>query len=514
MTDALQYTLRAFSGNGSLRAFLISAVILVVLGFCAGAVPALRRAWRERAARTDTWGRVATAVGPIYKLLVITLLARLLIVALVLQADSFERRFGRVTEKNRSAVLMKWGLPHEQRELIVEHSRPRIWVTRQIKLPGGKGEIQEQSFWDDEAKPVAAINGVLPLTISETRETRDVAVPQKSLAAADVTAEVKNNPRTLGHANYAGYEDLWTFAYRIVNRASLTTTAHLIFPLPAERGVFDRLVFRVDGTDVLDRSETSERDGVPALVWTMPMAPGAAATVEVSYASRGLEHLRYIPKPMTQTGHYRVSVGVDGVPPDQLDFPIGSMPPVEKLSELHRAPYKLHWNLDNALTSYDIGIKLPAPKQPLYWFASLLREAPLGLLLLIFWLAVPRLIFGQPLPLALTSLLGAAYFLFYTLMATLADWLPGFGAPFGVAAGLLFIVVAVFRLTDRRAPWLSRQDTLAFAAAAIFYPLALVDADRTALWMQAFYLSTLAYLVVLLILRRNRPAGTDAGGNI
>ena len=100
MTDTLQYTARAFLGNGGLRALLIAAIILVLLGLCAAAMPTLRHAWRERAARNDAWGHTATAGEPVCKLLAIALLVRLLIVAMGLQADNFKRRFGRVTEKS------------------------------------------------------------------------------------------------------------------------------------------------------------------------------------------------------------------------------------------------------------------------------------------------------------------------------------------------------------------------------------------------------------------------------
>jgi len=45
---------------------------------------------------------------------------------------TFEQQHGRITQKNRSAVLMKWGYPHEQKELTVSHTRKRIWVTRHV----------------------------------------------------------------------------------------------------------------------------------------------------------------------------------------------------------------------------------------------------------------------------------------------------------------------------------------------------------------------------------------------
>jgi hypothetical protein len=97
---------------------------------------------------------------------------------------------------------MKWGSPHEQRELSVRHTRKRIWVTRQLKCPGEKGEIVKESFWKEQAPPIQAINGQLPALVNVQEEIKEVEVPQKSLVSADVDIELRNNPRRLGNANY------------------------------------------------------------------------------------------------------------------------------------------------------------------------------------------------------------------------------------------------------------------------------------------------------------------------
>jgi len=51
--------------------------------------------------------------------------------------------------------------------------------------------------------------------------------------------------------------------------------------------------------------------------------------------------------------------------------------------------------------------------------------------------------------------------------------------------------VVTRRLRDRRSKYLSRQDTVGFLAVALLYPLAVIDVDRTAFWMQLFYLAIL-----------------------
>lgn len=516
MYETMMNSLRAFLGSGPLRIALMIAIPLIALGLIASASATVQK-WRRSRREQGGWlaGLCDVALG-VFKLLVILVLARLVMVVMVFQAGLFAHRHGEVTETNRSAVEMKWGLPHEQRELSVVQTVKRIWVTRQLKLPGEKGEIREESYWSDQEKPVAAVGGQLPQIVGVSSEEKDCKVDQRSIVSADVNISVRNNPRTLGNANYAGYEDTWNFKYVVTNRSEKETAAHLSFPLPAARGVFNRLQLRVDGQDMLGSAKTGsagegdeEGDG-NALKWTLPMKLGQERVVELSYESRGLEHLRYIPRRMTQTGHYRVEIDISGIQPGSLDFPIGSMPPEEKLGNIKSESFALHWNLDNALTSYDIGIKLPAPVQPNYYFATLLREAPAGLALLLVLLVVPRLVIRTPVSLVVVSLLAVAYCLFYTFMGTVADVITGFPLPFAIAAVLFIGVVAAYRLTDGESRLLARQDLLWFAVLAVLYPLAVTDVERTGLWMQILYLGVLVYLVGLLVMGPVRGDGGAA----
>ena len=136
-----------------------------------------------------------------------------------------------------------------------------------------------------------------------------------------------------------------------------------------------------------------------------------------------------------------------------------------------------------------------------------MTEAPVALVLLLVLFVLPRLIMGVPVSVGVAAVMGTAYFLLYTFMGHLADVLTGFAWPFGISAGLLTLLVAWFRLKAREG-WLMRvQDVIAFAAFAVLYPLAVIDADRTALWMQAFYIVMLVYICALILGARK------SGGN-
>ncbi len=496
MYETLMHTLRIFFGSGLLRLSLSISLGISIAVLAAYISPAFRTSLTRMKER-EGWRCTLTTLGAgVFKFLLLFLLTRLFITTLAFQATNFDQQHGRITERNRSAVLMKWGYPHEQHELKVAHTRRRTWVTRQLRVMDGKKQrVLSESFWHDQEPPVQAVDGKLPTIISVKEEQKDVAVAQKSVVSADIDINVRNNARSLGNANYAGYEDTWQLRYVVTNRTQWQTTANMSFPLPAKTGLFDQMYIRLDSVDVLDSAKSDHS----SIRWTTTMRPGTSCIVEIGYRSRGLEHLRYIPKRMSQTGHYRVTMSIDGVPPHKLDYPIGSMPPAENIAAITEPPYALTWKLDNALTSYDIGIKLPAAEQPAYHFAKLLAEAPVGLVLLLLLLTVPRIILNKRVRPELAVILGVGYCLHYTFMGRIADVIPGFILPFGISATILVTIVALFRLSDSDWRFLRVHDAIVFAFTAVLYPMAIVDADRTALWMQFFYLTVLMHCCILLV---------------
>jgi len=496
MYETMMYTVRGFFGSGLMAVSLFCAVAMIIMVLAALSSPSFRGSLEKMRERGGWRGTVADLGGATFKLALIFVLARLFISALNYQATIFERQHGRITERNRSAVLMKWGLPHEQPELSVHHTRKRAQVTRQLMVVEDKDKerVFSETFWKDQERPVQSVSGKMPTLLSTSEQELDVDVEQKSIVSADVSITVSDNPRRLGNANYAGYDDDWKMSYVVANKSGWETDAHVAMPLPAERGIFDRMHLTVNGRDYLGVAETEGNQ----LVWTVKMAPGEHKTVEFGYSSRGLEYLRYIPRRMSQTGHYRVAMNVKGIPSNKLDYPIGSMPPVENLAGLKGDAYALTWNLDNAMTSYDLGVKLPVAEQPLYHFAALLQESPGGLIMLLLLLIVPALIAGKTVRPEIVAILGATYCLHYTFMGRLADLTGGFAGPFLVSAAVTIALVSWFRTRGGVKDLLARQDPIAFAVMAVFYPLAMVDTDRSSFWMVLFSLVMIAYACALL----------------
>lgn len=495
---------RRFFSSGLARQVMLGSVGFVAIGL--GVVAS--GLWRRRLAKWRAAGGAAALVFSvlvgIFKLCLIVVIVRLFVVAFSVQEQSFRHKHGRVTERNRSAVLAKWGRPQEQRELVVTHYVTRTKIVEQLRAKIAKVwppqyEYFTREYYEGEEPAILApVKGEIPEVVRTSRREERRALPVKGVAGADVSISIRASARTLGGANYAGYENACKFKYEVVNPSQQNTEAELGFPMPASVVNLNRFALTVDGKDWLHKARMSG----DRLVWQMPMSPGDRRMVEISYEARGLEHFRYIPARMAPKGHCRVEITVENIPPDRLDFPIGTMPSLEKLSEIKGMPYTLHWNLDNAITAYDIGVKLPQPEQPGYHVAQLLGEAPLGLVVLVVVLVLTSLIWQRRVSVLDIALMAVAYYLFYLLLGHLYDALGEFSAAFTLAALPVVFLVGLYRFVGERGKLIGWQDAALFALFVVGYPLAVVSKDYTGLLLHIGFYILLAYVMGLLVARR------------
>jgi len=481
-------------------------VLVVGLGVLAVAVLLLlSRAWREgvEAAR-QRGGWRAVLMGLVHGLLTLLVGATLVAAfggAMLVQSGLFDERHGQVTQTNYQAIQTNWGQPHEQRELSVSHhvteKKTFLILKDGRQVPEDQlGEVNPQQFGDSPVKV--------------TREVKK-PVPQNSIVSGKVAVDLRLNYRPKGSAFYTCYEDDWRLTYTVKNRSEKATEAEFRFPLPASRGVYDDFSIAVDGEDWMDKIVLRDN----AQTWTMPMDPGQEATVEVTYASRGMEYLRYTPASMAHREAYNVTLrlfpdtaeaGEPARGPQRfvwekdMGLPIGSMTPGRRTdSPAAGEPMVLEWDMASAATSLGMGVILPDIKQPGWYVARLLHEAPLGLALLAATLVVTWILLGRQTHLFSLGLLVVAYYLFYTILAYLSDHLTSFTACFALSALATLGLAALYLWLGWGRTFAAHQSLVLVAAFTVYYPLAVVFDEYTGLMLQVLYWLLAAYAAGLAV---------------
>jgi len=491
-------------------------VLVVGLGVLAVAVLLLlSRAWREvvQAARRRGGWR-AVLMGLANGLLTLVVGATLVAAfggAMLVESGLFDERHGRVTQRNYEAIQTNWGEPHQQRELAVNHT-----VTEEktfLLLKDGRRVAEDQL---DDVNPEQI--GENPVKV--TREVRKT-VPQNSIVRSVVEVDVRLDYRPKGSAFYTCYRDDWDLTYTVRNRSEKATEAEFRFPMPASHGEYAGLSIQVDGKDWLDRVVLENN----AQTWSMPMEPGQEAEVEVAYASRGMEYLRYTPAPMAHREAQKVTMRLF---PDTAEanepargpqrllweqdmaLPIGSTTPgVRKDSPDAGEPLVLEWNLASAATSLGMGIILPDIKQPGWYVARLLHEAPLGLALLAAALVVTWVLLGRRTHLFSLGLLVVAYYLFYTILAHASDHTSSFAWCFAVSSSATLALAAAYLWLGWGQTFAAHQSLGLVTAFTVYYPLAVVFDEHTGLMLQILYWALAAYaagLAVVMLWRRRGAA--------
>jgi len=508
----LQILAGVFGGKAEL-------VLVAGLGVLAVAVLLLlSRAWRHgvtEARRRGGWQAVLMGlVNGFLTLIVGATFVAAFGGAMLVQSGLFDERHGQVTQRNYEAIQTNWGQPHEQRELQVTHH-----VTEKkmfLILKDGRQVAEDQL---DEVNPEQI--GENPFKV--TRDIRKT-VPQNTIVRGQVDVDIRLNYRPKGSALYTCYEDDWRLAYAVKNRSTEKTEAEFRFPMPASQGVYDNLAITVDGENWMDRIVLKDN----TQTWTMPMDPGQEVAVAVTYASRGMEYVRYTPAPMAHRQAYEVTMRIfpDSASGDEpargpqrfawendMGLPIGSMTPgVRTDSPADGEPMVLAWDMASAATSLGMGVILPDIKQPGWYVARLLHEAPLGLALLAATLVITWMLLGRETHLFSLGLLVVAYYLFYTILAHASDHLTSFTACFLLAATATLGLAALYLWLGWGRVFAAHQSLALVAAFTIYYPLAIVLDDHTGLMLQILYWVLAAYAaalaVVLVWRRRTRKATT------
>jgi inner membrane protein involved in colicin E2 resistance len=313
-------------------------------------------------------------------------------------------------------------------------------------------EGQVTSLWgapQSQSPPSATSVREVPKTTETLENGKKKVVTEKVLVTETLPLESSRVDVSLGlehrqkgllwYSTYkVGFDG--TYAFRNTTDQDRVTFA---LKFPAERAIYDDLVFTVNGEPVTLTNEDNSATG------TAVVKPGETATLRVAYRSQGLNDWRYnfgggdvkTGVNVAQVRDFRLKMKTDF---KEIDFPQNTLSPSEKREA--PAGWELEWNYKNLVSGFQIGMAMPEKLQPGPLAGRISFFAPVSLFFFFFLMFIITTMRGIELHPMNYFFLATAFFSFHLLLAYLVDHVSIHTAFAASSVVSIFLVISYLRL--------------------------------------------------------------------
>ena len=282
----------------------------------------------------------------------------------------------------RSKVSSTWGTPHVQ-------SPP----SASFQL-----ETQESQVTVEDGKTKTKLITVKTMVFLPLDATR-----------ASIALQLEH--RQKGLLWYSTYKDVFAGEYTFRNSSEADQDVTFSLPFPAEKAMYDNVIFTLDGTPVEFKNEGNS-------AWTTRrLGAGKAAVLKVGYSSQGMGNWSYhFSEQIAHVKDFQLTMSTNF---KDIDFPDNTL----SASEKHETPegWQLQWNYKDLLSGYQIGMVMPEKLQPGPLAGRISLFAPVSLFFFFFLVFIITTIRGVDIHPLNYFFLAAAFFAFHLLMAYLVD---------------------------------------------------------------------------------------------
>jgi hypothetical protein len=273
-------------------------------------------------------------------------------------------------------------------------------------------------------------NGKLKV-VTETTTTTEALTLESS--RVDVKLGLEHRQKgLLWYSTYkVGFEGVYAFR-------NTTGQEKVTFGLkfPAERAIYDDLVFTVNGAPVALTNEKNSATGAA------DVKPGETATLRIAYRSQGLDDWRYnFGGDVAQVRDFRLRINTNF---RDIDFPENTLSPSEKRET--DDGWELEWNYKNLVSGYQIGVAMPEKLQPGPLAGRISFFAPVSLFFFFFLMFIITTMRGLELHPMNYFFLATAFFSFHLLLAYLVDHVSIHTAFAASSVVSIFLVISYLRL--------------------------------------------------------------------
>ncbi|HEX8560626.1 MAG TPA: inner membrane CreD family protein [Pyrinomonadaceae bacterium] len=293
-----------------------------------------------------------------------------------------------------------------------------------------------------QSPPSASCELTTPKTTETVENGKRKVVTEKVTETATLPLESSRVDVQLG-LEHRQKGLLWYSTYRVGFQGvyafrNTTDQERVTFTLrfPAERAIYDDLVFTVNGAPVALTSEKNAAAGSAAV------KPGETATLRVAYRSQGLGEWRYdFGGDVSQVRDFRMRMRTDFA---EIDFPENTLSPSEKREA--GGGWELEWNYKNLVSGFQIGMTMPEKLQPGPLAGRISFFAPVSLFFFFFLMFIITTMRGLELHPMNYFFLAAAFFSFHLLLAYLVDHVSIHAAFAASSVVSIFLVISYLRL--------------------------------------------------------------------
>jgi inner membrane protein involved in colicin E2 resistance len=306
-------------------------------------------------------------------------------------------------------------------------------------------EGQVVSLWgapQSQSPPTASCERLVPKQVETFENGRKVVRTEQEkvtdllpLESSRVNVDLNLEHRQKGLLWYSTYKVGFTGVYTFRNTSDQeTVTFRLNFP--AQRAIYDDLVFTVDDVPLALKNEQNTASG------TTEVAPGKTASLRVAYRSQGLQEWRYnFGQDVAQVRDFTLKMRTNF---KEIDFPENTLSPSEKQETAEG--WELIWNYKNLVSGFQIGMVMPEKLQPGPMAGRISFFAPVSLFFFFFLMFIITTMRGIELHPMNYFFLAAAFFSFHLLLAYLVDHVSIHTAFTISSIVSVFLVISYLRL--------------------------------------------------------------------
>ena len=260
--------------------------------------------------------------------------------------------------------------------------------------------------------------------------TKAQPVTPVKAARSLVKVNIQYQEQKKGLLRYRSYIADFQSSYTIENPSPINQTIYFNFQLPSENSRYDRFQLTPDGAPsqrLPTKGKISE---------SKTLAPGEAATLTLSYRSRGRDQWKYAFGDSSSLNDFALEMNVDF---KEINFPFGTESPLQR--EENEKGWNIKWDYADVIGLQSIGMDMPDVKNPGPIAARITFFAPVSLVFYFSVLVIIGLVRKTNLHPMNYFFLAAGCFAFQLLFAYLVDLIPITGA-FAISATISLILVS------------------------------------------------------------------------